>query len=166
MDWEDIQRKPDVLFGIEVRKRREERKLTQRKLAKKIGINQPTLSTYELGQRPCPRFIRNRIEDYLGPIKSDLGLEEREDGSLMYGKTVTVKAAPEASVYSVPAMNDSKTQAADKDELACGLSEMMRRCGDLADDGLQLLDAAEFCEVRRYVRYMVYRQRHADGLAL
>lgn len=68
MDWEDMQKKRDVAFGLEVRRRRDDLRITQKKLAKMIGLRQTDLSRYELGLKRCPELIRIRLEKVLGPI--------------------------------------------------------------------------------------------------
>ena len=117
--WEDIQKEPDIIYGLEVRKRREQLRISQRKLAKKIGVKQNTLIRYELGLDPCPKSIRNRIEEVLGPIEIAAEL----DGQKQTDKNRVIESSKEASLVS---KTQSETESFD-------FAERLRRLKDRAD---------------------------------
>lgn len=84
MDHNDEEKKIDILYGLEVRKHRDDLRITQKKLAKRIGLKQTDLSRYELGLKRCPEPIRMRIEKVLGPIDvfddEDVAADPAHDG--------------------------------------------------------------------------------------
>lgn len=65
----------DLVLWKVLRKTREARKLSQRKVAALTGIAQPQVSLYESGKVPVPEQALRRVADAYGVTERDLLLE-------------------------------------------------------------------------------------------
>lgn len=83
-----------MLFVDRIKTQRETLKITQKEIASILGIDTPMYSRIERGERPAKR-------EYLGPISSALGINEREMTNLWLADQVMERLGDESQASEV-----------------------------------------------------------------
>jgi transcriptional regulator with XRE-family HTH domain len=106
-----IKNKPDITFGEFLKAVRSEAEMTQREMAKRVGMKQPTIAAWERGSRVCgPTLGRD--------LAKALGLPEDIKNAFVYAAARTLKSSPKITAQEALPL-----------EVIDGVARAIRRAG-------------------------------------